>query len=415
MNARERFLEIMKFNTAVPTLKWEFGYWGETIDNWYASGLPRRNYPALPSPADPAQTPTSHLYAPAWNSVRTGKLPSGIGVMGGGLYWPTQGFPLDRDVKDHFGMDYRQTLVNVNLLFHPLFEPRVEYEDEERYEYYDVDGVRRIFLKESATIPTSIGYPIRDWESWNRIKDERLNLKDVKGRFPKDWDKLAAEYRSRDYPLAIGGYPHGFFGTLAHLMGYEELFINYYEEPELIHDILSTFTDLWIAVAEEVFAHTDIDHVQIWEDISAGTGSMVAPELIRKFMIPCYKRYTDFMKARGVDLIFVDTDGYCFDLIPVFLEGGMTGMYPMETHCGMDIVKVRKEFPDLRIMGGISKSEVAKGREHVDKALEPVAEVLKSGGYVPFGDHFIPPDVPWEAFRYYRERLNGLIDGAAKG
>lgn len=413
MNARERFLEIMNFNTSVETLKWEFGYWGETIDNWYAAGLPKKHYPRLPNQNDPYITPTSHLYSRAWTSVGGDRLPCGIGVMGGGLYWPTQGFPLDSDVREYFGMDKTQTLVNVNLLFNPVFEIETVYEDDGKLEYYDVDNVRRIFLKDSATIPTSIGYPIRDWDTWNKLKDERINTKDIKSRFPRNWDKLVQEYKSRDYPLAFGGYPQGFFGTLAHLMGYEQLFINYYEEPELIHDIISTFTDVWIAIAEEVLSCVDIDHVQIWEDISAGTGSMVSPALIKEFMIPYYKRYAAFFKSKGVDLIFVDTDGYCHDLIPVFLEGGMTGMYPMETHCGMDIVRVRKEYPDLRIMGGVSKSEIVKGPDVVDKLLAPVREVLKSGGFIPFGDHFIPPEVPWEEFKYYRNKLNALIREAA--
>lgn len=415
MNARERFHEIMNFNTSVPTLKWEFGYWGETLDNWYAAGLPKVKYPQLPQPGDPDGTPTSHLYATAWNSVSTGRLPSGIAVMAGGLYWPTQGFPLDYDVKNHFGMDYTQTLVNVNLLFHPVFEPTIEFENEDKLEYHDIDGVGRVFLKESATIPTSLDYPIKDWDSWNRLKEERLNLKDIRGRFPANWRQLVEEYKNRDYPLAFGGYPHGFFGTLAHLMGYEGLFINYYEQPDLVHDVVATFTDVWLAVAEEVLAQTDIDHVQIWEDISAGTGSMVSPDLIREFMIPYYKRFTAFFRHKGVDLIFVDTDGDCHSLIPLFMEGGMTGMYPMETHCGMDIVRVRREFPDLRIMGGVSKSEVAKGRDRIDVVLQPVKEVLKSGGYIPFGDHFIPPDVRWEEFSYYRGELNRLIDAAAGG
>ncbi len=32
MNSRERFLEVMNFNTDVRTLKWEFGFWGENIN-----------------------------------------------------------------------------------------------------------------------------------------------------------------------------------------------------------------------------------------------------------------------------------------------------------------------------------------------------------------------------------------------
>ena len=42
MNVRERFLEVMlNFDKHVTPPKWEFGYWGGTVDNWYASGLPK--------------------------------------------------------------------------------------------------------------------------------------------------------------------------------------------------------------------------------------------------------------------------------------------------------------------------------------------------------------------------------------
>lgn len=412
MNLRERFHEVMNFNTSVPTMKWEFGLWGETINNWYRDGLPKHHYPELPTPNDPNRTPTSHLYSTAWNSL--GVMPKGIAIMAGGLYWPTQGFPLDVDVKTYFGMDYTQTLVNVNLLFEPLFEETILYETEEYFDYIDMDGVQRRFLKDFGTIPTGIKYPLKDWKSWQQLKDERINLKDISRRFPPNWDELAQEYKNRDYPLALGGYPHGFFGTLAHLMGYETLFLTYYDDPKLIHDIVGTFTDLWIAVYSEVFKYTDIDHVQIWEDISAGTGSMVHPKIIKEFMVPYYKKFTDFLKSQGVQVIFTDTDGDCFDIIPLFLEGGVTGMYPFEVSCGMDIVKVRKEFPKLQMMGGIPKSEIAKGPQQIDTILEPVDAVLKTGGYIPFGDHFIPPDVSWEHFKYYRARLNAIIDATAQ-
>jgi uroporphyrinogen decarboxylase len=402
----------MNFNTGVPTMKWEFGLWGETVDNWYRDGLPKHHYPELPDPDDSRRTPTSHLYSTAWTSL--GTMPKGIAIMAGGLYWPTQGFPLDVDVKAYFKMDYTQRLVNVNLLFDPIFEEKILDETEDYFDYIDMDGVQRRFLKESGTIPTGMVYPIKDWKSWEQLKDERIHLDDLSGRFPPNWDELVAEYQQRDYPLALGGYPHGFFGTLAHLMGYETLFLTYYDDPKLVHDIVETFTDLWIAVYAEVLKYTDIDHVQIWEDISAGTGSMVAPKLIKEFMVPYYKKFTDFLKGEGVNVIFTDTDGDCFDILPLFLEGGITGMYPFEVSCGMDIVKVRKHFPDLQMMGGIPKSEIARGKKRIDEILEPVEAVLKTGGYIPFGDHFIPPDVSWENFKYYRMRLNEIIDNIAK-
>lgn len=411
MNLRERFHEVMNFNPGIPAPKWEFGYWGETINHWYAAGLPRNHYAAVP---DRITTPTASLYTAAWRVLKNDQcLPAGFPVMAGGLYWPSQGFSLDSDVKDYFGMDYTQRMVDVNMLFDPMFEPQTIREDEKFLEYIDIDGARRIFAKHEATIPSGLEWPVKDWDSWNTLKRERIRLDDIATRFPANWSAQVAEYRNRDYPLAIGGYPHGLFGTLAHLMGYENLFCAYYTDSELIHDILNTFTELWMRVYEQILSEVEVDHLHFWEDVSAGKGSMVSPKIVEEFMLPYYRRIIDFVKARGVKTIFVDTDGDCYQLIPLFMSAGVTGMYPFETHCGMDIVKVRQMYPTLQISGGISKSEIAKGPARIDEILKPVAEVLKTGGYIPFGDHFIPPDVPWECFKYYREKLNALIDSCA--
>ena len=406
MNLRERFLEVMNFNPDVRSIKWEFGYWGETIDTFYNEGLPKQHYPQLPTEVT---TPTSSLYIPAWTSIK-GNLPPGIGVMGGGLYWPTQGFPLDTDVRDFCKMDQTQQMVDVNLLFCPMFDSKVLEENAESMIYSDIDSVTRKFLKEQATIPSGMDWPIKDRASWEKVKAERLRLDNIKDRFPANWPELVKKYNQRDYPLAIGGYPFGLFGTPSHLMGYERLFESYYDDPQLIHDMQNTFTELWIAVFEEVLSQVEIDHIHFWEDISMGKGPMVSLATVREFMLPYYKRIIDFLKGRGVNIILLDTDGDCNSLIPLYMEVGVTGLYPFETHSGMDIVEVRLQYPNLQMFGGVPKAEIPKGKDAIDRALIPVEEVLKTGGFVPFGDHFIPPDVKWEDFLYYRTRLNELID-----
>lgn len=408
MTVRERFHAVMAGGKAAAP-KWEFGYWGANYANWYREGLARRR---PPRPLTKITTSASSLYIPCWNVLPRGQLAAGMAVLGGGLYWPTQGFALDHDVQDACGMDPGQVLVNVDLLFHPRFEPRVIDETDTHLVYVDIDGVTRRFEKVTGVIPMAMENPIRDWATWNALKAERLSAKDIAGRFPPHWEQLVRRYRTRDYPLVLGGYPCGYFGTLAHLMGYEHLFYNYHDEPGLIHDINRTFTDVWLAVFEEVLARTDVDLFVVWEDISAGTGSMVDPATMREFMLPYYRRLTSFLTAHGVKTIFVDTDGECTDLIPFFLEAGVTGLYPMEASCGVDIVKVRKAYPALQLMGGVPKSEIVKGPARIEEILRPVREVLGTGRYVPFGDHLIPPEVHWGEFSYYRRRLNELIDAA---
>ena len=108
----------MNFNPDVHSLKYEFGYWGETVDNWYRSGLPKKRYPVVEKRIT---TPTSSLYSAAWRCQKSDHLPKGIAVTGGGLYSPTQAFPLDHDVRDYFSMDKTQRLIDVNMHFSPMF------------------------------------------------------------------------------------------------------------------------------------------------------------------------------------------------------------------------------------------------------------------------------------------------------
>jgi uroporphyrinogen decarboxylase len=428
MNAREKFLGVMDFDPAARAPKWEFAYWGATIKRWYAEGLPEQDYPALPTRIE---TVSSSLYTPAfthdWRRTRNlfeltfGErerrisLPDGIAVWGGALYWPSQGFPLDSDVARYFGFDTSTALVHVEQLFYPRFEPQVLREDDKFVDYVDIDGVTRRFQKHEGVIPTAIAWPIRDWDTWFELKHERLRLDNIPARLPPQWPELVTAYRNRDYPLALGGYPLGFFGLPAHLMGYMHLFYGYYDQPELIKDMLQHFTALWLAVWEEVLAYVDVDVVHIFEDMSANKGSMVSPGIFGEFMAPYYRQITDFAKGRGIKTTLVDTDGNCEMLIPLLMQAGVTGLYPMEVSAGMDVVAARKKFPTLQMMGGIPKHDIAYGRQRIDEFLADVAWLLRQGGYIPFADHSVPPDVPWEHFKYYRTRLNELIDTAGAG
>jgi len=416
MNTRERFLQVLRFDKSVKSVKWEFGYWGSTIKNWYNQGLPERRYPVIPRKMT---TLSATLYTTAWTydwvkkgSIKDAKieLPNGIGIWGGSTYWPNQGFPIDNDVSRYFGFDRSQILVKVEQLFYPKFDIKILGENEKSVTYIDLDGVERVFLKSEATIPTSMRWPITGWDDWNKIKEERLSLDNISQRFPDNWDELMDIYKARDFPLVLGGYPVGLFGTLSHLLGYESLFYYYYDKPDLIKNMLDTFTDLWIAIWEEVLSRIDIDAVHIWEDMSSGTASMISPQIFAEFMTPYYKKITSFLRSKGVDIILLDTDGDCNELIPLFLKSGITGLYPMEASAGMDVLAAKKKYPELQIMGGIPKSKIVYGRSEIDRFLEPIAELLKMGGYIPHGDHLIPPEVDWDDFRYYRDRLNDLID-----
>jgi uroporphyrinogen decarboxylase len=77
---------------------------------------------------------------------------------------------------------------------------------------------------------------------------------------------------------------------------------------------------------------------------------------------------------------------------------------------GLDITAVRRQYPTMQMIGGINKHALALGRDAIDEELKKLPFMLESGRYLPAVDHFVPPDVSWDNYRYFCERLRDLIE-----
>jgi len=358
------------------------GYWAGTIRRWYKEGLQNRGRILESIPSDKA--------------VRGEIIPS-----------PEFDSPSDVEVSSVVGLDKGMMRFPVEHWIYPKFEKTVIEETETHIILIDENGIKQEILKKGGSMPCFLSYPVSRRDDFERIK-ERFNPDDP-GRFPKNLSDIIKQLGDRDYPIALGEKPVGFFGSLRELMGFEGALTSYYDDPKLTKDILTFLTDFWINLWEKILSHITVDAVYIWEDMSYKCGSLISPALFREFMLPCYKRLTGFIKSHGINTIIVDTDGNCTELIPLFMNGGVTGMYPFEVQAGMNVAQIAKDFPTLQIMSGIDKTKL-KSKKLIDKELEEkVPFVLKRGGYIPSLDHLVPPDISWELFVYYRNKLNQMI------
>jgi hypothetical protein len=386
MNTRDRFLAVMDFAPCDRTLLWEWGYWGGAVDRWYLEGLPRRK--GLVQPVEYGGT----LAGPgaAWRS----------GVLN---------VPDAEDVADAVGLDKGRETIPLQNFIYPAFQEEILDEDEETVTVRNDQGVTLRQRKDAGSVPHPLAWPVNTRDDWEQLKAERFQIR-IEERLPSNWLDLAREYRTRDYPLSIASGYCGFFGSLRALMGEVNLFYAYYDRPDLLHDMAGFLCDFWIEIYSHVLQQvSDVDSAEFWEDMCYKNGPMISPAMFREFMMPYYKRLIGFLRAHGVRHFCVDTDGDCRLLIPLFLECGMTGMLPFEVQAGCDVVEIRKDFPQLQIYGGLDKNLVALGKRAIDAELEAkLPPLLQQGGYVPFVDHLVHPDVPWENFRYYRRRVEEL-------
>ena len=138
-------------------------------------------------------------------------------------------------------------------------------------------------------------------------------------------------------------------------------------------------------------------------------GSLISPKMVREFMMPNYRKIKEFADSKGIPLISVDSDGNVAELVPIMMENGVNYIYPFEVQAGCDIEEYRRLYPRLGILGGLDKRALSVGKEAIDKELERAEHMLPLGGYVPQPDHNVPPDVPWENYKYYMNRLRELV------
>jgi len=385
MNAREKFLASMSFEPGAPVLKWEYGYWAGAVRRWQREGLG-------------VQQPIPE------------SLGDGESVRAEGMGDKPSGFN-DRAIHDLFGMDAGFRRVPLENFLDPPFPIEILEDHGDWVLRRNNMGILSRQRKDRATPEALLAGPVQNHQDWEKIKGERLQP-NFEARLPANWSELVRAYRERDYPLILGG-GQGFYGSPRYLVGDQRLLTLYYDDPKLILDINEHLCNLWIALYERVLEDITVDAALIWEDMCYKNGPLISPAMFERFMLPFYKRLTGLFRDYNIRVIFVDTDGNAWRLIPSFLQGGVTGLFPFEASAGMDVRQVRMAFPRLHMLGGVDKMKLIQGSQAIDEELDQkISPLLREGGYIPTVDHLVPPDVSWESFKYYRQRLNALIDDA---
>jgi uroporphyrinogen decarboxylase-like protein len=279
--------------------------------------------------------------------------------------------------------------------------------DEELYFGLDIRRERRLLpINTTGPIP-GLDFRIRTLDDFERAKSH-YNPHSPE-RYPADWPERVAAYRQRDYPLGLN--VNGFFGQPREWLGLGNVCVAYYEDPSLMHAMGDFWAVFMIETSRKAFAEVEIDFVQVWEDMAYKHAALIGPHTFRKFMTPYYRRFTDFVRSQGVDVILCDCDGNVNDLAPLFLEAGVNGLYPLEIVAGTDPAALRRDYPELRLMGGINKIAVIQGPDAIDAEIERAARLMEKGGYVPFIDHRAPPDITLANYRYYMARKREIIGG----
>ncbi len=185
--------------------------------------------------------------------------------------------------------------------------------------------------------------------------------------------------------------PIGMFERMRHLLGFEELMIAPYTQPEGLEALLDRLTDLTIAVMDQWVRIGPVDAFMSAEDWGLQTQLQMKIDTFREFYKPCYARIVAAAHERGMHYIWHNC-GFITDMIPDMIE------------IGVDVVQLDQP----RLMGHASLCEAFGGKicfwNTVDIQWSTSAKVTKeevraevaemTGAFARFGGGLIARQYP---------------------
>jgi len=320
--------------------------------------------------------------------------------------WRAQGASEEHINLTKFAFDYVPLFTLGNL--RAINGPKTQViEDSENY-YIAIDclGRKVVLDKKTATIPLPQNYPVETMDDWQKIKymfeycDERVLDKDI---------EKAISLQKQGVLIKADVY--GGFDIIRELMGEENGCIAYYEDPELVMDILNTLSKMNKKVLEKISSRITLDQLSIHEDMAGNAGPMVGPNIVREFYYPYYKNVWEVVSNSGTKLFCQDSDGDINLLLDDFIKCGVNIFNPCEPAGNMDVVQLRKKYGNkIAFKGGIDKYVLRKSKQEIKAEIDyKVQDCMLNGGMVFSLDHRIPNGTPFENYVYYvsyvREKL----------
>ena len=360
MTHRERFVRTMMYKPVDRVPDYEFGAWNQTITRWHNEGLPLEF---------------------------TGERAA---------------------VKEYCNTE---TIVDMGLITRmlPGYECKVLEEKGNHIIIQNDEGAICEMLRPElgASVPKYLKFAIENKKDWEKIRDERLNPNDSK-RIPANIEKICKDSWISEDPISVDA--GSIYGWLRNWMGVENLSCAIYDDPEWIEEMMEHLTCLTLTVLEKIAGKAKVDQGEWWEDMCFKSGPLLSPEYVNKWMVPRYKRVTDFLRNEcSCKFNVLDCDGNIHKLVPLWYEGGINIMWPLEA-AHTDAYKISEQFGKrMGLRGYFNKIALIYGKEAIDREFERIRPLFERGGYIPHLDHLVPPDVSFENFQYYMRKKHEFI------
>lgn len=249
-----------------------------------------------------------------------------------------------------------------------------------------------------VTVPTEHGPWVREGAgfvtSWAELE-----------AFPwpewRDVDLSVLEHLDRNPPENMGAFcVLDMWEVVRGLMGFETLCFAIYDDPALIDGLFERVGSHVLKVAEAICDFESLGAVYLADDLGHKTGLMLAPEHIRRFVLPWHAKVSEVVRRKEKLLLF-HSCGDMYELLDEYIETiGIDAKHSFEENV-VPVTEVKRRFGDrVALLGGVDVDLLARGSE--DAVRTKTREILdvchRGGGYCLGSGNWVTDYVPVESY-----------------
>ena len=257
----------------------------------------------------------------------------------------------------------------------------------------DIWGVNYVPTESTgnALIPDNSEFilPLENLKNWRDI----IKAPDLSG---VDWETLVKERIDKSgidrTQTALALTMHfGYFQLLMSFMGFEDGLLAFYEEPELVHELLEYLSEFYMSVADNVLDLYKPDILSIADDTAAWGAPFISDDMYREFIAPHHDKYVKRGLNRGA-FISMHNCGKCESLTDLWVEMGFTEWNPAQT-CN-DLLAVKARLGNKLVISGgwdgrgrLMEPDVTD--EEIRQSVRDTIDKLAPGGGFCWGGGFL--------------------------
>lgn len=312
--------------------------------------------------------------------------------------WRGEGLPSGMSPADFFGYEIASFGADTS----PQFLVEVLHEDEKYItERTSFGGVRRNH-RDYSTTPEIIDWPCKSRGDWEKVK-VRLEPSDKR----VDWvSGLQAFNRERSRGRFIMYWAAVGFDKIQSYVKTDELLKAVVRDPGWVIDMYETDAKLVMDMCERMInGGFKFDGAFLGCDLGYKNGLFFSPKRFEEQLHPVFKKLCSFFKSRDMP-VFLHSCGRVKDLIPYFIEEGISVLQPLEVKAGMDLIELKESYGDkMTFMGGIDVRLMAleDPKPIEEEVRRKITFAKEGGGYIYHSDHSVPKDV---SFKNYQHVIN---------